>query len=52
LFYTDVIERGANAVGMSIPPLETTESAAIKSMMFYAKWVYNAARGIVSRDIT
>ena len=24
-FYTDTIERGANAVGMSIPPPATTE---------------------------
>ena len=55
-FKADIIERGANAVGMSIPPPATTESrdrerSPIKHF-YIREGGYNAARGIISREIT
>ena len=44
---SDTIERGANTVGMSIPPLATTES----QFLFMGVWEYKAFRGLISWDI-
>ena len=50
------LERGANAVGMSIPPLATTESErSSRSQPYKALFLmggYNAAKGLISRDIS
>ena len=44
------LEKSANAVGMSIPP--PASRAALLSTFFIEGWGYNAARGLISRDIT
>ena len=57
-FFSDTIERGANAVGMSIPPPATTESgdrdcSPIKHFFCMGgRRGYNAASGLISREIT
>ena len=57
IFMTDTIERGANAVGMSISPPVTTESedrdcSPIKQFSCNGGRGYNAARGLISWEIT
>ena len=53
------LKRGANAVGMSITPLATTESGdrelSSRSQPYRALFLrggYNAAKGLISREIT
>ena len=48
------IERSANAVGLSIPPPEINESGdRDRSPIKHFVWGgYNAARGLISREIT
>ena len=47
IFQTDTIERGANAVGISIPPTATTEST-----FCMGGGGYNDTKGIISRKNT
>ena len=49
-FETDTIERGANAVGISITPPATTESGDREQSSRLQP--YNAAKGLISWEIT
>ena len=60
-FWTDTIKRGADAVGMIIPPPANTESGdqeiswrsqLFKVHIFMGGGGYKAARGLISRDVT
>ena len=60
IFFRLIIERGANAVGMSIPHLATTEGGdqerSLRSQLYKALFLYggggcNVARGLISREI-
>ena len=52
-FQTDAIEKGANAVGISIPSSATTEIVALSHKALFLLWGgYNAAKSLISRKIT